>query len=72
MKRGKGLGLSEALTQEHSNEMADGIASILGEEMQELEKRQHSILEYSSSAANQPLVNPHKNGLSIDLAKLKK
>lgn len=32
----------KALTQEHSNEMADGIASILGEEMQELEKRQHS------------------------------
>lgn len=34
----------KALTQEHSNEMADGIASILGEEMQELEKRQHSGL----------------------------
>eukprot|EP00913_Durusdinium_trenchii_P008657 g8131.t1 len=30
----------KALTQEHSNEMADGIATILGEEMQELEKRQ--------------------------------
>ncbi|CAJ1342930.1 unnamed protein product [Effrenium voratum] len=30
------------LAQDHSNEMADGIASILGEEMQELEKRQYS------------------------------
>lgn len=32
----------KALTQEHSNEMADGIATILGEEMQELEKRQYN------------------------------
>jgi len=40
--------IGEALTQEHANEMADGIASILGEEMQGLEKRQHSGLVWFS------------------------
>ncbi len=40
--------ICEALTQEHANEMADGIASILGEEMQGLEKRQHSSLVWFS------------------------
>ncbi|CAE7555442.1 pkd2 [Symbiodinium pilosum] len=32
----------KALARDHSTEMADGIAAILGEEMQELEKRQHT------------------------------